>query len=465
MDGHAGHAARPGRLRCVQARRERGPDSPTPLPRGAGVVNFDAAVRPAALRPRATRRSSTCSASCPSHQTRGSNSWWGLNVARTIAWGAAPRADAVVMLRAPGKPRRIAVDPRTKAFAVILDGKVDPRTVRLTVDGAPLEPLAGVTGTRGQAVAADVAAPPAWRSVESVVSGSAFRTRSWRIATRSRSPAARTTWPAGRRGRCAPGTRGSNPRVQAGAGGERALRVLPDRASGRRRVALGNRTLALDESDSLLQRAAVARRGTRAGRSSASRSTIRCRPIRSRCASCSPACSATASAAPSCSAPGRRGRWTSAPTGRSCSCSTAHRRPRRSVSARRAATARCAPRAPSPEDRRAGWRPAITRSSPTPTAGRRGSTVARRTLHVHRPGRRRPAGLRQPVRRHRRLRAGELRDAVRALGRRQVQHPRSRHGAGPLRPGHGAARARRSPAARNRDARSSPARRHATSSR
>lgn len=159
--------ALPG-LRCVQAQRQRGPDSPTPLPSGSGLVNFAAPSVP--LRCGAQERAFLdVRRFVPRNQTHGETSWWGFNAARTVAWGATARADADVRLLAPGPTRRIAVDPRTHAFAVILDGRVDPRTVRLTVDGQALTPMVGVTGRRGNALAPAPATPPAWRSVASVV--------------------------------------------------------------------------------------------------------------------------------------------------------------------------------------------------------------------------------------------------------------------------------------------------------
>lgn len=159
--------ALPG-LRCVQARRQRGPDSPTPLPSGVGLANVMAASVP--LRCGAEDRAFLdVRRFVPRNQTHGETSWWGFNASRTVAWGATPNADADVRLLAPGPARRIPVDPRTHAFVVVLDGRVDPRAVRLTVDGQPLTPMAGVTGRRGNTLAPAPATPPAWRSVDSVV--------------------------------------------------------------------------------------------------------------------------------------------------------------------------------------------------------------------------------------------------------------------------------------------------------
>ncbi|MDA0180128.1 hypothetical protein OJ997_07465 [Solirubrobacter phytolaccae] len=199
-------------LRCVQAQRQRGPDSPTPLPAHSGVVNFSPPSVP--LRCGAQDRAFLdVRRFVPFNQRSGQTSWWGLNAARTIAWGAAPPG-AVVELQAPGPARRIAVDERTHAFVVILDGHVDPRTVRLTVDGRPLTPLTGVTGRRGNPLEPAPATPPAWRSVASVVErvaipdpfvadratvriarqaddptgGAAWRLRSWRAGQNAKLP-------------------------------------------------------------------------------------------------------------------------------------------------------------------------------------------------------------------------------------------------------------------------------------
>jgi hypothetical protein len=140
---------------CVQVRRQRGPDSPTPIPDGAGLGSF----LPPSVPPLCGPRDQTfldARRFVPERPVVGRSIWWGINDARTVVWGTAARPDSVVTLHAPGPTRGVAVDPRTRAFGVILDGRVDPRTVRLTVDGQPVSPR-----TR--------TAPAAWRSVTSIV--------------------------------------------------------------------------------------------------------------------------------------------------------------------------------------------------------------------------------------------------------------------------------------------------------
>lgn len=142
--------------RCVSVRRQRGPDSPMPLPPDSGMFN----VIPASVPPRCGDRDVafvSVRRFVPEPPKVRVPIWWAMNPARVVVWGAAPRAGATVRLLAPGPARDVPVDRRTGAFAVILDGHVDPRTVRLTVDGVALLPRAGAD------------APPPWRSVESLV--------------------------------------------------------------------------------------------------------------------------------------------------------------------------------------------------------------------------------------------------------------------------------------------------------
>jgi hypothetical protein len=148
-------------LRCVAAQRERGPDSPTPVAR-AGAFNPEVASVP----PRCGGRDEAFAEIrrfVPRNQRVGLASWWGLNPARTVVWGAAPQARAAVVLRGAGAPRRLAVDPRSHGFLAVLDGRVDPRVLSVSVDGRPVaEPV----GTKAQPLAP--ARVPAWRSVDSV---------------------------------------------------------------------------------------------------------------------------------------------------------------------------------------------------------------------------------------------------------------------------------------------------------
>jgi hypothetical protein len=156
-----------GDLRCVQAKRERGPDSPYPLPQQSGALN----IQPPSVPLRCGARSAAfvdIRRFVPRDQHRGETSWWGLNPARTVVWGAMPRTRSTVVVTGGGAPRRVNVDPRSHGFALVLDGKVDPRALRVTVDGRVLAPMAGVTGRLGQHLAAPPVPPP-WRSVASVV--------------------------------------------------------------------------------------------------------------------------------------------------------------------------------------------------------------------------------------------------------------------------------------------------------
>ncbi len=66
---------------------------------------------------------------------------WGNGPARTLVYGAAePRVSALTLL-GDGAPRRLAIDPHGGVFLAVLDGTVDPRSLRLQAllrDGATI---------------------------------------------------------------------------------------------------------------------------------------------------------------------------------------------------------------------------------------------------------------------------------------------------------------------------------------
>ena len=156
-------------LRCLRARRERGPGS------------FDATV-PKRCGPRsrpfvAIRRFVPLDRSLstqPDHL-------WMTHPARTIVWGWTPRAASEVVLTGAGGPRRLRVDPGGRrllfgsgsgsrpsgrgGFLAVLDGHVDPRDLRVSVDGRRLDPARALE-FHGTPVGREPV--PAWRSVASV---------------------------------------------------------------------------------------------------------------------------------------------------------------------------------------------------------------------------------------------------------------------------------------------------------
>ncbi|HET6505759.1 MAG TPA: hypothetical protein VFG42_03120 [Baekduia sp.] len=160
------YATRHG-LRCIAVQRERGPDSPQPIPRGIMLPRFQTASPPPRCAPDGTAFAAV-QRFVPSARQSVLNSYWGPNPARTIAWGAVARPGAVVTVSAPGlAARRVAVDATSLGYAVILDGHVDPGAVRITVDGRAMAPFAGVTNHGGHAIARP--ATPPWRSVASAL--------------------------------------------------------------------------------------------------------------------------------------------------------------------------------------------------------------------------------------------------------------------------------------------------------
>ncbi len=169
-----------GGRRCVEARREAGPDvvsSPsTAVPRRCAAPSrpFVAIRRfvPAVERVRAFGGRGPL-------MTIPARPWY-LHPARTVVWGSTRRAGGEVLLTGAGAPRRLRVDARgddainasglagTRSgrggFLAVLDGHVDPRRLRVTLDGRPLDPDA-TFDAGGRPIGREPV--PAWRSVAS----------------------------------------------------------------------------------------------------------------------------------------------------------------------------------------------------------------------------------------------------------------------------------------------------------
>jgi len=110
--------------------------------------------------------------------------WWS-HPARTLVWGATPRATDRVVLTGAGPPRALRVDTNAirpsrpdgvakvsagrGGFLAVLDGHVDPRRLGVTVNGRRLDPRDAYDGA-GRPI--DAEPVPAWRSVNNVMSGS-----------------------------------------------------------------------------------------------------------------------------------------------------------------------------------------------------------------------------------------------------------------------------------------------------
>jgi hypothetical protein len=154
-------ARRPG-LRCVQARRTKGPDSPTPTtyaipvpaevparcgPRGQAFV---ATQRFVPLIPRVGVGYATL---------------WGTNVARTIIWGGTGGATRGTLLGAP-TPTPVTIDRTHGTFMAVVSGRVDPRRLSIRLGGQTLRGTTAV-GRRGQPLRAEPVPPS--RSVASVL--------------------------------------------------------------------------------------------------------------------------------------------------------------------------------------------------------------------------------------------------------------------------------------------------------
>jgi hypothetical protein len=156
-----------GGLRCVNAVREPSPDSRlAAVPRRCGPPG-----RPFA----AIRRF------VPQVEAA-ATSRWGLQPARTVVWGTAPPAGDGPLLIGAGPGRRLAVDRRggdepltdgvsgapagRGGFLAVLDGRVDPRRLRVVAGGRRLDPEATLDAA-GRRVGREPL--PAWRSVAAVV--------------------------------------------------------------------------------------------------------------------------------------------------------------------------------------------------------------------------------------------------------------------------------------------------------
>ncbi len=156
-------------LGCVSAQRQRGMDSP--LPSVPGAFN----LLPSSVPPRCGRRTRAFVAIrrfVPRNQRTGRAFWWGLNPSRTVVWGAVPPATRAVVLSGAGAPQRITVDARRGGFLAVLDGRVDPRRLRVSADGRALDATARRSAPKGQPIAP--APVPAWRSVASVATRAAI---------------------------------------------------------------------------------------------------------------------------------------------------------------------------------------------------------------------------------------------------------------------------------------------------
>jgi hypothetical protein len=155
-----------GGLRCVSAVREPGPDSRVAsVPRRCGPP-----ARPFV----AIRRF------VPQVRT-GASLRWGLQPARTVVWGSTSPAGDEPLLLGAGPARRLPVDrlgggeplpdgmSRTPSgrggFLAVLDGRVDPRRLRVIAGGRRLAPGAALDAA-GRRVGREPL--PAWRSVAAV---------------------------------------------------------------------------------------------------------------------------------------------------------------------------------------------------------------------------------------------------------------------------------------------------------
>ena len=161
-------------LRCVQARRKRGAGSPIPatVPKRCGPPDepFVAIQRIVGPDPGpSTRRG---------QRRRAPTYTWVHHPARTVVWGRAPRAGGEVLLTGAGAPRRLRIDPGgvrrplgdgvsvaqggKGGFVAVLDGHVDPRRLRVSVDGRRVDANRTFDPT-GRPAGRDPV--PAWRPV------------------------------------------------------------------------------------------------------------------------------------------------------------------------------------------------------------------------------------------------------------------------------------------------------------
>ena len=105
---------------------------------------------------------------------------WVGHPARTLVWGSTARAGGEVVVTGAGPPRRVRAErgvqrtlpdgvsraPRGRGgFAVVLHGRVDPRRLRVSVDGRPLDPARTLDPNARRVGREPV---PAWRSIASL---------------------------------------------------------------------------------------------------------------------------------------------------------------------------------------------------------------------------------------------------------------------------------------------------------
>jgi hypothetical protein len=139
--------------------------------------------------------------------------------ARTIVWGSTPRANSKVTLTGAGAPRRLRVDADRvgrrrhaenarrsgqSGFVAVLDGRVDPRRLRVTVDGRPLDRRQAFDAA-GRPIKHEPV--PAWRSVASVARALPPAEPYVVVPASARSAAAQMIPPLAPAGHCAAGRR------------------------------------------------------------------------------------------------------------------------------------------------------------------------------------------------------------------------------------------------------------------
>lgn len=189
-----------GGLRCVNGVRERDPaaevraaTSGVPFFGGSGPVLPTRCGPPGGF--------ASIYRFVPELRVRSIGYLWNLHPARTIAWGRAPRAGAVVTVRVGGRrARRLMVDPASLGFIVVYDGHVDPRAVQVRIDGAT--PPAGVQSTRNALADGLDAGVRPWRSVAEAYAEATRRlpgfpravAASARIARAASAPAGGAAW-------------------------------------------------------------------------------------------------------------------------------------------------------------------------------------------------------------------------------------------------------------------------------
>ncbi len=163
-------------LRCVHAQREPVSDWPnaTSVPKRCGPPTAPFV----AIRRFVPRLGPLHPAGRPSQINHDPTLRW-VHPARTVVWGWTPRSAGEVLFTGAGAPRRLPVDRRSAkgrterlrgpsvgrgGFLAVLDGRVDPRRLRVSVGGRRLDPARSV-GPSGRRVGRETV--PAWRSVAS----------------------------------------------------------------------------------------------------------------------------------------------------------------------------------------------------------------------------------------------------------------------------------------------------------